>query len=156
MTSALEHSHNHTSLDNAVLTELGRRATAHVEVPLPVEQEVPPPFPPGCRIPPGSGGGLSDSFFVKFYVDDGILVEVVWESKGARCKVASASCVSDHFRVFGDRGPGDFPLLSPHKLSWWQTRLCVLGWEIDTVDKNACGLPLTSGPPRANLRLGPS
>ena len=61
------------SSSDAVVTELGRRATDHVEVPLPSERETPPPFPPGCRIPPGSGGGRSDSFFVKLYVDDGSL-----------------------------------------------------------------------------------
>ena len=134
MTAALEHSHNHTSVANAVVTDLGRTATNHVEVPLPSERETPPPFPPGCRIPPGSGGGRSDSFFVRFYVDDGILVEVMWSPTGDRCKIASASCASDHFRIFGARGSRDPPLLSARKLSSWCTRLCVLGWDIDTVD----------------------
>ena len=50
-------------------------------------------------------------------------------SPGERCKRASESCASDHFRLLGERGPNDPPLLSPHKLSSWATKLVVLGWE---------------------------
>ena len=83
--------------------------------------------------PPGRGSGADDSFFVCFYVDDGVSVEVQQYPLGDRCLCASASLVSDHFRLFGNRAPTDPPLLSKHKISHWDTQLKVLGWEIDSV-----------------------
>lgn len=133
LTSAIEHAHLHTKFDDAVVTNQGKVATQHITVPAAVGVESPPPFPPHCRIPPGVGGGAADNFFIRFYVDDGILVEVAWSPTGERCKRASASCATDHFRLFGERGPVDPPLFSAHKLSSWMTKLVVLGWEIDTV-----------------------
>ena len=72
-------------------------------------------------------------FFVLYYVDDGILVEVQWWPDGRSCRRASASLASDHYWLFGVRSSRDPTLLSPHKISLWDTRLCVLGWDIDTV-----------------------
>ena len=45
---------------------------------------------------------------------------------------ASASLASDHY-LFGVRSSRDPTLLAPHKISLWDTRLCVHGWDIDTV-----------------------
>ena len=52
---------------------------------------------------------------------------------GRRCRRASASLASDHYRLFEMRSSRDPHLLSPHMISLWDTRLCVLGWDIDTV-----------------------
>ena len=49
------------------------------------------------------------------------------------CIRDSAHLVSDHYRLFGVRSSRDPTLLAPHKISLWDTRLCVLGWDIDTV-----------------------
>lgn len=58
----------------------------------------------------------------------------MWTPDGQRCTVASESCASDHFRLFGEREEKDLPLnLSPHNLFPWLTRLRVLSWDIDTV-----------------------
>lgn len=46
-------------------------------------------------------------FFVRYYVDDGILVEVRRCISGDPCFRPSASLASDHFRLFGDRDPTD-------------------------------------------------
>ena len=61
-------------------------------------------------------------------------MEVQWWSDGRRCRRASASLASDHYRLFGVRS-SRYPalLFFPHKISLWDTRLCVLGWDIDTV-----------------------
>ena len=78
-----------------------------------------------CHLVVGSpavgGGGRRSPFFVLDYVDDGILVEVQWRPDGRRCRHASASLASDHY------------LLAPHKISLWDTPLCVLGRDIGTV-----------------------
>ena len=42
------------------------------------------------------------------------------------------SLASDHFRLLGERGVSDPPLLSTSKITNWDTRLEVLGWIIDT------------------------
>ena len=52
---------------------------------------------------------------------------------GRRYRRLSASLASDHYRLFGVRSSRDPTLLAPHKISLWDTRLCVLGWDIDTV-----------------------
>ena len=40
---------------------------------------------------------------------------------------------SDHYRVFEVRSSRDPPVWAPHKISLWDTRLCALGRDIDTV-----------------------
>ena len=74
--AALEHAHRHTSYDDAVVMEQGRTATEHVSVTPPRATDRPAPLPPGCRVPRGQGGWRRNTFFVLYYVDDGILVEV--------------------------------------------------------------------------------
>ena len=111
----------------------GRTATEHVSVTPPRATDRPVSLPRGCRVPRGRGGKRRSPFFVLYYVDDGILVEVPWWPDGRRCRRASASLLSDHYRLFGMRSSRDPTLLSPHKISLWDTRLCVLRWDIDTV-----------------------
>lgn len=74
--SALEHSHKNTSFSSAVGTTQGWAATAHVVVEPPVGPAQPAPVHPRIVTPPGKGGGVDDEFFVEYYVDDGILVQV--------------------------------------------------------------------------------
>ena len=72
---ALEHSHRHTLYDDAVVMEQGRTATQHVAVTPPRAADRPAPLPPNCRDPAHKeGGGVA--IFVRYYVNDGILVEV--------------------------------------------------------------------------------
>ena len=84
-------------------------------------------------MPPKTGWGVNDNCFVRYYVDDGLTVEVQWYPSGIRCLMTSASLVSEHFRLFDERSARDPPLLSAQKVSSWDTRLEVLGWEIDTL-----------------------
>ena len=130
--AALEHAHRHTSYDGAVVMAQGPTATEHVSVTPPRATDWPASWPPGCRVPRGRGGGRRSLFFL-YNVDDGILVEVQWSPDGRRCRRASASLASDHYRRFGVRSLRDLTLLAPHKISLWDTWLCVLGWDIDTV-----------------------
>ena len=55
-----------------------------------------------------------------------------------------AFLVLDHFRFFEKRSSPDPALLSPHKISSWDTVLCALRWEIGTV-------PMTISVPVAKL-----
>ena len=84
---------------------------------------------------------------MRYYVDDGILVEVHRWLDGRRCMRAVQSLASDHFRLLGVRGACDPPLLSASKNNDWYTRLEVLGWLMDTE-----ALTLTS-PPHKRLEL---
>ena len=61
---------------------------------------------------------------------------------------AVQSLASDHFRLLDVRGASDPPLLSPSKITNWNTRFEVLGWLVDT----AQGLTVTS-PPHKRLKL---
>lgn len=72
-------------MNDAAVTEQGRNATMHIDVPPPPpnKQEAPPRSPPRLLlpIPPVRGGAFSIAYvnFIKFYDDDdGILVEVAW------------------------------------------------------------------------------
>ena len=73
-----------------------------------------------------------NSFFVRYNVDDGILVEVRWWTEGRRYFLAVQSLASDHFRLLGERGVSDPPLLSARKITDLNTPLEVFGWIIDT------------------------
>ena len=131
--AALKHANRHTSYEDTVVMAQGRTATEHVSVTPPRATDRPNSLPPGCRVPRGRGGGRRSPFFVPYYVDYGILVEVQWWPDGRRCRRASVSLASDHYRLFRVRSSRDPILLAPHKISLWDTRLCVLGWDIDTV-----------------------
>ena len=133
--SALEHVHNNTSRRRAVYTDSGREAIQHVVV-TPSRESRAAALPPGYVAPPRRGGSADYFFFVRFYVDDGVSVEVQCYPSGDRCLCASASLASDHFRSFGYRAPTAPPLLSKHNFCHWDTQLAVLGWEIDSVAMN--------------------
>ena len=87
---ALEHAHNETSYRSAVCTDSGREATRHIVV-RPIRESRAAALPPCYVAPLGRGGGADDSFFVCFYVDDGVSVEVQRYPSGDRCLCASAS-----------------------------------------------------------------
>ena len=55
------------------------------------------PTPSDCKRVPGNGGDAGDIFFVKFYVDDGILVEVRFFQDRRKLRRAIESLGSDHF-----------------------------------------------------------
>lgn len=100
---------------------------------------VPPPegeaavsLPPDCTKVAGEGGFAGSPFFVRYYVDDGVLVEARFFADGRRCVRAIQSSASDHFRLLGRRGPSDPPLLSREKITDFATRREVLGWVLDT------------------------
>ena len=97
-------------------------------------------IPSDCERAPGAGGDAGDPFFLKFYVDDGILVEVRFFQHGGRLQLAMKSLASDCFRLFGPRGPRDPSLLEAHNIVGGKTRLEVLGWILDT-DKLTIFLP---------------
>ena len=63
------------------------------------------PIPSDCERVPGNGSDAVDPFFVRFCVDDGILVEVCFFQDGRRLRRAIESLASDHFRLLGPRGP---------------------------------------------------
>ena len=69
---------------------------------------------------------------MRYYVDDGILVEVQWWPDGRCCMRAVQSLASDHFRLLGVRGASDPPLLSASKIANWDMRLEVMGWLVGT------------------------
>ena len=69
---------------------------------------------------------------MRYYVYDGIVVEVLWWPDGRRCMRAVQSLASDHFRLLDVLGASDSPLLSASKITNWDTRLEVLGWLVDT------------------------
>ena len=70
-----------------------------------------------CQPVPGTGGNTGSFFFVRYYVDDGILVELQWWPDGRRCQRAVQSLASDHFRLLGESGASDPPLLSNRKIT---------------------------------------
>ena len=116
--AALQHSHSKTSPRDAVVTKRGRSATQHVELMSPVAPECAASFLPRVQTPSGSEGG-GDDFLGFFYMDDAVLVEAVPESSSSsRFLQVSASLTCDHFRLFGERTPGDPPLLASRNVSW--------------------------------------
>lgn len=137
--SALEHSHNQTTFRDASVCDQGRAAVAHVSVDAEAGRET-MSIPSDCERVSGAGGNAGDQFFVRFYVDDGILVEVRFFQDGRRLRRAIESLASDHFRLLGPRGSGDPPLLEARKILGWNTRLEVLGWILDT-DQLTISLP---------------
>ena len=131
LASALEYAHTRSTFQSAVVSPQGAAAVAHVGITPPRGVPV-VSLPRDCRPVPGTGGNAGSCFSVRYYVDDGILVEFQWWPDGRRCLRAVQSLASDHFRLLGERGVSDPPLLSTSKITNWDTRLEVLGWIIDT------------------------
>lgn len=75
---------------------------AHVSVGAAIGRET-TPIPSNCERVRGAGGNCDDFFFVRFYVDGGILVEVRFFRDGRRLRRAVESLASDRFRVLGPR-----------------------------------------------------
>ena len=146
MASALEHSHTHSTFQDAAVSPQGAAAVEHVCL-APLRGGSVTSLPRDCRTVSGSGGYAGSRFFVRDYVDDGILVEVQWWPDGRRCMRAVQSLASDHLRLLGVRGASDPPLLSASKITNWDTRLEVLGWLVDTE-----ALTVTA-PPHKRLKL---
>ena len=126
-------SNTHTSTRLSRVTPEGREATSHVQVVPPRENEVRGRLPPDCVFPPGFGGILRHTFWVRTYVDDALFVELESFLKGRRCLRATRSFASDSFRLFGCRNTGEPPLFAREKTTSWDTRMEMLGWTIDTV-----------------------
>ena len=57
-----------------------------------------------CECVPRTGGDAGYHFFVRFYVDDGILVEVRFFQDGRRLRRAIESLPPDQLRLLGPRG----------------------------------------------------
>ena len=95
--------------------------------------------------------------FTVFYMDDAALVEAIPESgSSSRCLQESTSLANDHFRLFGERSPGDPPLLASRKVSCWDSRLEVLGWDLDTVRMTTSIPPAQLARTRDLLRQWPA
>lgn len=137
---ALEHSHNHTTARDTKIIPEGRRATSHEHTRL---QRWGPQvaIPRGVLTVVGTGGGKEDHFLCHFNVDDALKVAVRFTPDGDRCLKVSASLASDHFQLMGSCLPTQPPLLAREKISHWDTKLEVLGWEED-IATFSIGLPV--------------
>jgi len=117
--SALEHSHTHTSFQTASVLPEGAKAVDHVRIVPPDVSAV--SLPRDCEPVVMDGGFAGSEFFVRYYVDDGVLVEARFFRDGRRCLRAVQSLASDHFRLLGSRGPHDPPLISKKKVTNFST-----------------------------------
>ena len=81
MASALKHAHTHSTFQGVDVSQQGASAVAHVRISPP--RGVPVVSIPGdCGPASGSGGNAGNYLFVRYYVDDGILVELQWWPNG--------------------------------------------------------------------------
>ena len=111
VTSALEYSRTRSTFKSAVVPRQGQAAVAHVVVALPRGGPV-VTLPGDCQPVPGTGGNTGSCVCVRYYVEDGIIVELQWWPDGCRCQRAVKSLASDHFRRWGERGVSDPPFLT--------------------------------------------
>jgi len=132
LSSAAEHSHCHTSIEDAVILPEGADMMSHVKVVEPWEVGKPATVPKDARVRPSSGGEVKDPFFAIVYVDDFILAKVQHEPADQSALVASASLASDHVRLFGPGEKGHTPILAPKKSTHWDTIVDALGYTINT------------------------
>ena len=84
MAAALEHAHTHSTFRDAVVPPQEAAAVEHVQ--LAPSRGVPIKWLPcDCRSVAGRGGNTRSYVFMRYYVDDVILVEVQWWSDDCRC-----------------------------------------------------------------------
>ena len=79
-----EHAHTRSSFQGAVVSPRGAAAVAHLGIAQPRGVPV-VSLPRVCRPVHGGGGNARSYFFVRYYVDDGILVELQWWPDGRPC-----------------------------------------------------------------------
>ena len=99
MDSALEHSHTHSTFQYAAVSQQGAAAVEYVRL-APPRGGSGTSLPRDCRTVSGSGGYAGSRFIVRYYVDNGILVEVQWWPDGRRCMRSVQSLMSDHFNCW--------------------------------------------------------
>lgn len=95
LSAALKHAYKNTTFPSAIVSRLGCDAVAHVDVSIPARGE-PVSVPTDCSVVPGERGFAGDAFFVRYYVDDGILVEVHIFKDDCRCLRPIQSLACDH------------------------------------------------------------
>ena len=72
---------------------------------------------------------MEDSALVVFFMDGAILGRgTVGQWEGAVYRLVA----SIHFQAMGEQGEGEEPLLSHRKVTSWETRQEMLGYDIDT------------------------
>ena len=128
--SALERSYTHTTFQTASVLPVGAESVDHVNIVSPTAPAA--RLPRDCATIVMDGGFAGSAFFVRYYVDDGVLVEAKFFRDSRRCRRAVKSLASEHFRLLGTRGPNDPALLSKENITDFSTRLEVLGWILDT------------------------
>ena len=112
--SALEHSNTRSTFNTAVVSRQGEDTVAHVVVAPPRGGPV-VPLPRDCQPVLGTEGNTGSSFVVRYYVDDGILMELQWWPVDRRCQRAVQLLGSVHFHLLDECGASDPPLLSNRK-----------------------------------------
>ena len=90
MASALEHVHTHSTFQDLAVSPQGAAAVEHVRH-APLRRGSVRSLPRNCRPVSGSDGYAGSCFFVRYYVDDGILAEVQWWPDGRRSMRAARS-----------------------------------------------------------------
>ena len=75
VTSAIQDAHRATTWVSDGTLTVANEATSHVGEAESTGKAV-EPLPPGCRVPGVQGGGERKPWWVKFFVDDAISVEV--------------------------------------------------------------------------------
>ena len=146
MASALEQAHTHSTFQDAAVFLQGAAAVERVRLALSRGGSI-WSFPRDCRTVCDSGRYAGNRVFVRYYVYDGIFVEVQWWPDDHRCMRAVQSLASDLVRSLAVRGASDPGLLPASKITNWDTLLDMLSWLVDTE-----GLTVTS-PLHKRLKL---
>ncbi len=116
--SALEPSHTHTTSPTASVLPEGAQAVAHVQVVSPTAPAV--SLPRDCQTLTMDGGFAGSVFFVRYYVDDGILVEARFSATavGAGAPYSRWPPIISGFWVFEGRTIRPLPISPPGWRSW--------------------------------------
>ena len=102
--SALEHSHTYTSFQTSQVTVEGASAVQHVKVVPPCTSRTATPVPADYLKVAGDGGWAGSPYWVRYYVDDGVLVEVRFFNDGRRPVLAGSSVSRVTIFVFWEAG----------------------------------------------------
>ena len=127
MASALEHFHTHSTFQDAAVSPQGAAAVEHVRL-APRRGGSVSSLPRDRRTVSGSGGYAESRFFARYYVDDGILVEVQWWPDGRRCMRAVQPLASVHYSLLGVARPTLHCCPPAKSLTGTRVSKCWAGW----------------------------